>query len=158
MAQWFSTRKVRFSNIPLLALLLILFFPLLRCRSIRQRSVSLWSHGPQQHAVDCRQEANLFEKNGLNIDMIFVGVSTVMVQSMLSGSANVGGLGGPAVVSNVLRGGRHHPDRGDGAVFHPVPDGSPADYRDWRPERKKSGSPDSGGRLALRALFRAEQY
>ena len=51
------------------------------------------------------KEANLFEKNGLNVDMIFVGVSTVMVQSMLSGSANVGGLGGPAVVSNVLRGG-----------------------------------------------------
>jgi len=51
------------------------------------------------------KEANLFEKNGLNVDMIFVGVSTVMVQSMLSGSANVAGLGGPAVVSNVLRGG-----------------------------------------------------
>jgi NitT/TauT family transport system substrate-binding protein len=51
------------------------------------------------------KEANLFEKNGLNVDMIFVGVSTVMVQSMLSGSANFGGLGGPAVVSNVLRGG-----------------------------------------------------
>jgi ABC-type nitrate/sulfonate/bicarbonate transport system substrate-binding protein len=51
------------------------------------------------------KEANLFEKNGLNLDMIFVGVSTVMVQSMLSGSANIGGLGGPAVISNVLRGG-----------------------------------------------------
>jgi NitT/TauT family transport system substrate-binding protein len=51
------------------------------------------------------KEANLYEKNGLNVDMIFVGVSTVMVQSMLSGSANVAGLGGPAVVSNVLRGG-----------------------------------------------------
>jgi ABC-type nitrate/sulfonate/bicarbonate transport system substrate-binding protein len=51
------------------------------------------------------KEANLFEKNGLNVDMIFVGVSTVMVQSMLSGSANLGGLGGPAVVSNVLKGG-----------------------------------------------------
>jgi ABC-type nitrate/sulfonate/bicarbonate transport system substrate-binding protein len=37
--------------------------------------------------------------------MIFVGVSTVMIQSILSGSANIGGLGGPAVISNVLRGG-----------------------------------------------------
>src|SRR5262249_48058559 len=68
-------------------------------------SFSLWSHGLEQYAVDRRKEANLFEKNGLNVDMIFVGVSTVMVQSMLSGSANVAGLGGPAVVSNVLRGG-----------------------------------------------------
>jgi len=37
--------------------------------------------------------------------MIFVGVSTVMIQSMLSGAANIGGLGGPAVIANVLRGG-----------------------------------------------------
>jgi ABC-type nitrate/sulfonate/bicarbonate transport system substrate-binding protein len=51
------------------------------------------------------KETNLFLKNGVDVDMIFVGVSTVMIQSMLSGSANVAGLGGPAVISNVLRGG-----------------------------------------------------
>jgi ABC-type nitrate/sulfonate/bicarbonate transport system substrate-binding protein len=51
------------------------------------------------------KEAGLFEKNGLDVDMIFVGVSTVMVQSMLSGSANIAGLAGPAVIANVLRGG-----------------------------------------------------
>jgi NitT/TauT family transport system substrate-binding protein len=51
------------------------------------------------------KEANLFTKNGLDVDMIFVGVSTVMIQSMLSGAANIAGLGGPAVISNVLKGG-----------------------------------------------------
>ena len=51
------------------------------------------------------KEAQLFEMNGVDVDMIFVGVSTVMIQSMLSGSANIAGLGGPAVIANVLRGG-----------------------------------------------------
>ena len=51
------------------------------------------------------KEARLFEKNGLDVDMVYVGASAVMVQSMLSGAANVAGFGGPAVVTNVLRGG-----------------------------------------------------
>jgi NitT/TauT family transport system substrate-binding protein len=51
------------------------------------------------------KEARLFEKNGLDVEMVYVGASAVMVQSMLSGSANVAGFGGPAVVTNVLRGG-----------------------------------------------------
>jgi ABC-type nitrate/sulfonate/bicarbonate transport system substrate-binding protein len=37
--------------------------------------------------------------------MVYVGASAVIVQSMLSGSANIAGFGGPAVVTNVLRGG-----------------------------------------------------
>jgi NitT/TauT family transport system substrate-binding protein len=37
--------------------------------------------------------------------MVYVGASAVIVQSMLSGSANVAGFGGPAVITNVLRGG-----------------------------------------------------
>ena len=51
------------------------------------------------------KDSRLFEKNGLDIDMVYVGASAVIVQSMLSGSANVAGFGGPAVVTNVLRGG-----------------------------------------------------
>src|SRR5438132_4495423 len=51
------------------------------------------------------KESNLFAKNGVDVDMIFVGVSTVMIHSMLSGAANIAGLGGPAVISNVLKGG-----------------------------------------------------
>jgi ABC-type nitrate/sulfonate/bicarbonate transport system substrate-binding protein len=51
------------------------------------------------------KEARIFEKNGLDVDMVYVGASAVIVQSMLSGFSNVAGFGGPAVVTNVLRGG-----------------------------------------------------
>jgi ABC-type nitrate/sulfonate/bicarbonate transport system substrate-binding protein len=51
------------------------------------------------------KDAKLFEKNGLNVDMVYIGASAVIVQSMLSGSSHVAGFGGPAVVTNVLRGG-----------------------------------------------------
>jgi ABC-type nitrate/sulfonate/bicarbonate transport system substrate-binding protein len=51
------------------------------------------------------KETRLFEKNGLAVDMVYVGASAVIVQSMLSGSSNVAGFGGPAVITNVLRGG-----------------------------------------------------
>jgi sulfonate transport system substrate-binding protein len=51
------------------------------------------------------KEIRLFERNGLDVDMVYVGASAVIVQSMLSGSANLAGFGGPAVVTNVLRGG-----------------------------------------------------
>jgi ABC-type nitrate/sulfonate/bicarbonate transport system substrate-binding protein len=51
------------------------------------------------------KEARLFEKYGLDVDMVYVGASAVIVQSMLSGSAGMAGFGGPAVITNVLRGG-----------------------------------------------------
>jgi ABC-type nitrate/sulfonate/bicarbonate transport system substrate-binding protein len=51
------------------------------------------------------KEARFFEKNRLDVDMVYVGASAVIVQSMLSGSANLAGFGGPAVITNVLRGG-----------------------------------------------------
>jgi NitT/TauT family transport system substrate-binding protein len=51
------------------------------------------------------KEARLFEKHGLDVDMVYVGASSVMLQSMLAGSANIAGFGGPAVITNVLRGG-----------------------------------------------------
>jgi NitT/TauT family transport system substrate-binding protein len=51
------------------------------------------------------KQTRIFEKNGLDIDMVYVGASAVIVQSMLSGSANIAGFGGPAVITNVLRGG-----------------------------------------------------
>jgi ABC-type nitrate/sulfonate/bicarbonate transport system substrate-binding protein len=51
------------------------------------------------------KEARLFEKHGLAVDMVYVGASAVMVQSMLSGAANFAGFGGPAVITNVMSGG-----------------------------------------------------
>jgi ABC-type nitrate/sulfonate/bicarbonate transport system substrate-binding protein len=49
------------------------------------------------------KEARFFEKNRLDVDMVYVGASAVIVQSMLSGSANIAGFGGPAVVTNERR-------------------------------------------------------
>jgi NitT/TauT family transport system substrate-binding protein len=62
-------------------------------------------HGLNSMPWVIAKEARIFEKNGLDVDMVYVGASAVIVQSMLSGSANVAGFGGPAVVTNVLRGG-----------------------------------------------------
>jgi ABC-type nitrate/sulfonate/bicarbonate transport system substrate-binding protein len=106
MVQRFFTQKVRFSHIPLLALASILIFPI---SALSQYSPKVpFPYGPMglnSMPWIVAKESNLFAKNGLDVDTIFVGVSTVMVQSMLSGSANIAGLGGPAVISNVLRGG-----------------------------------------------------
>lgn len=51
------------------------------------------------------KEAKIFEKYGLDVDLVFMGASSLILQSMLSGSANLAGFAGPAIVSNVLRGG-----------------------------------------------------
>lgn len=51
------------------------------------------------------KEAKLFEKNGLDVEIFFEGASSVIVQAMLAGELGLAGLAGPAVVSNVLKGG-----------------------------------------------------
>lgn len=50
-------------------------------------------------------EAKLYEKHGLEVDPIFAGASSMIVQSMLAGEADLAGMAGPAVITNVLRGG-----------------------------------------------------
>ena len=50
-------------------------------------------------------EAKLFEKHGLEVDPVFAGASSLIVQSMLAGEADVAGMAGPGVISNVLKGG-----------------------------------------------------
>jgi NitT/TauT family transport system substrate-binding protein len=51
------------------------------------------------------KDAGHFEKNGLDVGLFYEGASSVIVQAMLAGEANFGGLAGPAVVSNVINGG-----------------------------------------------------
>jgi ABC-type nitrate/sulfonate/bicarbonate transport system substrate-binding protein len=107
MSQWFSMREASFACKFLCFVFFLVFLGPLTALSQQSPKIP-FPYGPMglnSMPWIVAKEANLFEKNGLNVDMIFVGVSTVMVQSMLSGSANVAGLGGPAVVSNVLRGG-----------------------------------------------------
>lgn len=50
-------------------------------------------------------EARLFEKHGLAVEPIFAGASSMIVQSMLAGEADLAGMAGPAVITNVLKGG-----------------------------------------------------
>lgn len=51
------------------------------------------------------KEAKIFDKYALDVDLVFMGASSLILQSMLSGSANLAGFAGPAIVSNVLKGG-----------------------------------------------------
>jgi ABC-type nitrate/sulfonate/bicarbonate transport system substrate-binding protein len=51
------------------------------------------------------KEAHLYEKNGIDVDPVFIGASSALIQSMLSGAADMAGSGGPSIISNVLQGG-----------------------------------------------------
>ena len=51
------------------------------------------------------KDAGHFGKNGLEVELAYEGASSVIVQAMLAGEANFGGLAGPAIVSNVINGG-----------------------------------------------------
>jgi NitT/TauT family transport system substrate-binding protein len=51
------------------------------------------------------KDAGHFERNGLDVDLLYEGASSAIVQDMLAGEANFAGLAGPAVVSNIINGG-----------------------------------------------------
>jgi len=51
------------------------------------------------------KEGRIYEKNGIDVDPVFIGASSALFQSMLSGAADMAGSGGPAIISNVLKGG-----------------------------------------------------
>ena len=51
------------------------------------------------------KDAGLFRKHGLDVDLVFMGSSALIVQSMVSGAVPVAGVAGPAVISSVVSGG-----------------------------------------------------
>ena len=51
------------------------------------------------------KDARLGEKYGIDLDPIFIGASSALFQSMLSGAAEMSGSGGPAIIANILNGG-----------------------------------------------------
>lgn len=51
------------------------------------------------------KDARLAEKYGIELDPIFIGASSALFQSMLSGAADMSGSGGPAIIANILSGG-----------------------------------------------------
>lgn len=51
------------------------------------------------------KDMGLFRKHGLDVDLVFMGSSAMIVQSMLSGAVPLAGVAGPAVMSSVTGGG-----------------------------------------------------
>src|SRR4029450_11289002 len=51
------------------------------------------------------KEARIYEKHGIDVDPVFIGASSALIQSMLSGAADMAGSGGAAHISDVLEGG-----------------------------------------------------
>lgn len=51
------------------------------------------------------KDARIFEKHGIDFDPVFIGASSALFNAMLSGAADLAGSGGPAVISNILKGG-----------------------------------------------------
>jgi NitT/TauT family transport system substrate-binding protein len=51
------------------------------------------------------KDSGLFQKHELDVDLVFMGSSSLIVQSMLSGAVPVAGVAGPAVISSVVSGG-----------------------------------------------------
>src|SRR5881409_1022460 len=43
------------------------------------------------------KEARIYEKNGIDVDPVFIGASSALFQSMLSGAADMAGSGGPSI-------------------------------------------------------------
>ena len=88
------------------ALLLIGLTPrLLSAQGLKKVSLPFSPIGLSSLPLFVANDARLYEKYGIDVDVIFVGASSALFQSMLSGAADMAGSGGPAVISNVLRGG-----------------------------------------------------
>jgi ABC-type nitrate/sulfonate/bicarbonate transport system substrate-binding protein len=51
------------------------------------------------------KDAGLFRKRDLDVDLVFMGSSSLITQAMLSGAVPLAGLAGPAVISSVVSGG-----------------------------------------------------
>jgi ABC-type nitrate/sulfonate/bicarbonate transport system substrate-binding protein len=101
-----ATRKV-LRNVSFLVLFISVVFA----------SSPLWAQGMKKVplpfspiGINClpwfvAKEAHIYEKNGIDVDPIFIGASSALFQSMLSGAADMAGSGGPGIISNVLQGG-----------------------------------------------------
>jgi len=51
------------------------------------------------------KDAGLFRKQNLDVDLVFMGSSSLILQAMLSGAVPLSGVAGPAVISSVVSGG-----------------------------------------------------
>src|SRR5204863_1364516 len=51
------------------------------------------------------KDGGYYEKYGIEAEIFFQGASSEIIQAMLAGDAQLAGIGGPALVSNVIAGG-----------------------------------------------------
>ena len=64
-------------------------------------SVANYSSLPWMIAKD----AGIFRKYDMDVDLVFMGSSALIIQSMLSGAVPVSGVAGPVIISSVASGG-----------------------------------------------------
>src|SRR5262249_58456858 len=96
-----ASRRVRNALI-VLALALLCAPPSVHAQALKKVPVPFSPVGINSLPLFVAREARLYEKNGIDVDIIFIGASSALFQAMLSGAADMAGSGGPAVISNVL--------------------------------------------------------
>src|SRR5512146_2406756 len=94
-------------NIALVACLILVFFDpsLLPAQTLKTVPLPFSPIGINCLPWFVAKEARIYEKHGIDVDPVFIGASSVLIQSMLSGAADMAGSGGPSIISNVLQGG-----------------------------------------------------
>src|SRR5262249_45024270 len=105
--RWVHSRAIRRarSALTVLALALLCAPPSVHAQTLKKVPVPFSPVGINSLPLFVAREARLYEKNGIDVDVIFIGASSALFQAMLSGAADIAGSGGPAVISNVLKGG-----------------------------------------------------
>ena len=101
---WLLRAVLKLTPIPLLVTFL-LFSATLHAQGLKKVPFPFSPIGINCLPWFVAKEARIAEKHGIDFDPVFIGASAVLIQSMLSGAADFSGSGGPAIISNVLRGG-----------------------------------------------------
>ncbi len=89
----------------LLTFVALILFPVRSAHSADKINFPYSPVGWESLAWYAAKDAGLYDKYGLDVDLFFQGASSELIQSMLSGEANLAGIAGPAVISNIIAGG-----------------------------------------------------
>lgn len=128
-------------NIALVACLILVFFDpsLLPAQTLKKVPLPFSPIGINCLPWFVAKEARIYEKHGIDVDPVFIGASSVLIQSMLSGAADMAGSGGPSIISNVLQGGNIIRNS-HGSTIHSVNHGEAGDQTARRYDRQKDRS------------------
>ena len=106
----FPSSKLSFGAILKLSIFILIATIFLPSSSVRAQALKKVPFPFSPIGLNClpwfvAKDARLSEKYGIDLDPIFVGASSALFQSMLSGAADMSGSGGPAIIANILNGG-----------------------------------------------------